>query len=314
LILLELFAVDGSSNFGGHSNTGGLLSYSIHAGTGSLTAVNSVISNGSGPAYVGVDKTGPWLVAANYNGGSYGVWPINQDGSIGPPSSLRKDTGKGLAPDRQDGPHPHQFVIDPSNRFAIIPDLGIDKYMMYSLNEQSGTLTPNAVAPFFQLAPGSGPRHMSFHPTLSVAYGINELAATIVTLSFNAADGTFSLRQTISTIPGSANYKVITASEVRVSQDGQFLYASTRYLNGTNGIFSIYKIAPSDGTLTLLGYRSTEGLVPWFFMLDDTGIFILVTNQGSNTVNVFKRDITSGLIIAKVAEASAAAPTCIVVL
>jgi len=260
-----------------------------------------------------------FVLAASYSGGSYGVWPIQADGSLGKtPVSFKVDTGSGPLKDRQADPHPHEIVLDNSGMFAIVPDLGIDKWMQYSFDEVTGILTPNNVSSFTAAPPGAGPRHITFHPSSKFAYAINEMAASIIAFTYDELLGTMTPLQTVSTIANPTtppSYQIVTAAEVHVSRDGQYLYASTRYSNGTNGVLTTFKIDQVTGKLAVLQYRSTEGLVPRYFTLDPDPqqAFVLVANQGSNAIQVFKRDRITGLVGATVASlTNVGSPTCIV--
>jgi len=286
-----LYAVSEVETFNGRTNSGGLLSFRIEAG-GALSSINSVPSLGGSPCYLEVDQTGRWLLAANYMGGNYGVWQISSvSGAIdASPVSFQQDTGRGPNPNRQEGPHAHQIVADRTNSLVVIPDLGIDKWMQYDFDELTGKLTPG-VTPFVTAAPGSGPRHIVFHPSLNNAYGINELTSTVTVFAVEFAKNTIVPIQSIILTPNPGDDT--TGAEVQISPDGNFLYGSNRP-QGRNGTIAIFSINQSTGALTSIGYADTYGQTPRFFTFSPSGEYALVANQNSNNIVVFRRDAKTG--------------------
>lgn len=281
----------------------GLSTYAINPADGSLRHLNSVEANGSSPCYVTVDQIGRYALIANYSSGNVGMYPIRPDGSLGEGADFAQHSGTGPNPDRQEGPHAHCIVIDPTNRYAFAADLGADKIFGYRLNLNDGKLIPHNS---FDLAPGSGPRHLVFHPNGRFAFVIQELTSIITALAYEAETGTFTIIETLSTLPADFAGDS-TCAEIHVSPDGRFLYGSNR---GHDSIV-MFRIDQDSGRLTLIGFESTQGKVPRNFAIDPTGAFLLVANQDSDTIVTFKIDPDSGQLHPTDHVAHAPTPVCL---
>jgi 6-phosphogluconolactonase len=216
------------------------------------------------------------------------VFPIDEDGRLRPASSVVQVHGHGVNRERQEGPHAHSINLDPASRFAFVCDLGLDKVFSYRFDSAAGKLTPND-PPAVDLPPGSGPRHMAFHPSARFAYVINEMASTITAFWYDAETGVLSRAQTLSTLP--AGFKgTNTCAEVAVHPNGKFVYGSNR---GHDSI-AIFSVDPVTGRLTAAGHEPTQGKTPRGFGIDPTGAYLLAANQDSNTVVVFRIDASTG--------------------
>jgi 6-phosphogluconolactonase len=268
---------------------GSVSAYAIDPASGKLTLLNKVSSQGRGPCYATVDRTGKAVLVANYNSGSFAVLPIDRDGRLREASAVIQDSGKGPNPSRQEGPHAHSLNPSPDNRFAVGADLGLDKLFIFKFNAASGELAPNEPLSFVQLKPGAGPRHFAFDPAGGFAYVTNELSSTVVAFSYNDKMGGLRELQTISTLP--ADFKgESTTADVQVHPSGKFLYDSNR---GADSI-AVFKIDGSKGTLTAVDYTPTQGKIPRGFGIDPDGSFLIAANQESDTVVVFRIDQSSG--------------------
>jgi 6-phosphogluconolactonase len=192
-------------------------------------------------------------------------------------------------PRRQSAPHAHGIYLDPANRFALVPDLGIDQVLVYRWDPAAFALQPHE-PPAATLTPGAGPRHLVFHPEGRFVYVINELLNTITGFAYDPEAGALRDIQTISTLPEDYDGENSTA-EIAVHPSGRFLYGSNR---GHNSL-AIYAIDPAAGTLKLLGHENTQGRTPRNFAIDPSGRWILVANQDSNNVIVFRVDPETGL-------------------
>ena len=270
------------------AHEGAVSAFAIDAKTGGLTLLNQQPSAGGGPCFVSMDSKGKNVLVANYGSGSVGVLPVGADGKLMPPSDKKQHEGKGTDPARQEGPHAHSINLDPANHFAFAADLGLDKVFIYRFDAAKGALTPNTPA-FASVAPGSGPRHLSFHPNGHYAYVINEMASTVTAFHYDAAKGSLTELQTVSTIPAGFT-GMTTCAEIRVHPSGKFLYGSNR---GHDSI-AIFAIDADTGKLTPAGHQSTQGKTPRNFNLDPTGQFLLAANQDSDTVVVFRIDAQTG--------------------
>lgn len=299
-----LYSVAETSNYQGQK-TGAVAAFALEAATGKLTKLNELPSHGTSPCHVTVDRSGRCAVVANYGTGSVACYPIKSDGSLGEASAVIQHTGSGPNPSRQQGPHAHQAVISPDNRFVFIPDLGLDKVMIYRLDPAKGTLTPND-PPFASTPPGAGPRHMAFHPKGRYAYVICELTSVIAAYSYDASRGAFTMLESVSTLPPDFSGRNSTA-EIEVHPNGRFLYGSNR----GHDTIAVFAIDPSKGTLTLVEHVSTQGKTPRNFKIDPSGNFLLAANQDTDNVLVFRIDPSTGRLSPTGQTVQVGAPVCI---
>jgi 6-phosphogluconolactonase len=267
---------------------GTVSAFAIDRQTGKLTALNTVSSRGAGPCHVSVDHTGKFLLVANYGSGSVASLPIQQDGRLGEVAGFVQHTGSSVDPARQTGPHAHFITASPDNRVVLAADLGLDQVVEYRFDASKGTLTANT-PPFAKLRPGSGPRHLAFHPTGKYVYVNGEMASTLSAFAYSPATGAMKELQTLSTLPTGFSGATSTA-EVHVDRAGRFAYVSNR---GHDSI-AIFAIDPAKGTLTPAGHAPTGGKTPRYFGLDPSGNYLLAANQNSNTVVVFRVDPKTG--------------------
>jgi 6-phosphogluconolactonase len=274
---------------GKDGNGGEISAFAFDKKTGSLTFINKQPTGGDHPCYVDIDKTGKWVFAGNYSSGSLSVFPVNANGSLGETTSHITHTGSGANKERQSKPHVHCTIISPDNKWLYVPDLGIDKVMIYAFDAATGKLTTGS-QPFAPSQPGAGPRHLTFHPNGKYAYLIEELTGTVVT--YQIQDGQLKLWQRLSSLPQGQN-GFAGSSDIHVSPDGKFLYAANR---GDFDNLAIFKINAKDGRLSLIGFQPTLGKVPRNFNFDPTGNYLLVGNQNSDEIAIFKRNKKTGLL------------------
>lgn len=283
----------------GSEKHGTVSAFRIDRETGKLTMMNTVSSGGAGPTYVSIHPAGKHLLVANYFGGSVAVLPINQDGSLSPASDIQVDEGT-IGPIRathappgsfafsgHDRTHAHMIAADPSGRFVIHVDLGLDQIYVWKFDANVGKLTP-ASEPFVKLPPGDGPRHFYFHPNGRWFYSIQEEGSTIVLFDFDPEIGSLKPRQTISTLPpgfAGSNF----CSEILVSGDGRFVYAGNR-LHDSIGVFAI----DAQGELAHVADHWTRGNYPRSFTFDPTGNYLYCCNQRADNVTVFRVDTVTG--------------------
>ncbi len=302
-----LYAISEVSEFG-KKKVGFVSAYAIREKSGQLDLLNQQSSGGPGPCHVSVDHTGQVLLAANYGGGSVASLPIRPDGSLKPAATVDQHHGSSVHKTRQTGPFAHCIDADPSNRFALSADLGIDKLLIYRLNIDEGTLAPHQPA-FVETTPGAGPRHLTFHPNGRFAYVINELNCTISVFGYDSNRGTLQSVQNISTLPGDFSGEN-TSAEIQVHPSGRFLYGSNR---GHNSI-AIFAVDPETGRLRSLGHQSTLGKTPRHFAIDPSGQYLLAANQDSGSVVVFRIDPQSGLLHATGASVAIPMPVCVLMM
>jgi 6-phosphogluconolactonase len=299
-----LYAVSEVSSFGGEP-AGGVKAFSVDAQSGALTLLNQQSSGGPGPCHVSVDKTGRYLLVANYSGGSVAMLPINEDGSLEPASDFHQHQGSGSDPRRQEGPHAHSIWPDPDNRYALVPDLGMDKVMVYKLDLDHGKLVPNDV-PWATLHPGAGPRHLAFHPNGKWVYVINELDSTMTVFSYDAPRGVLTEVEHLSTLP--AWWKGQSwCADVHVHPSGKFVYGSNR---GYDSIV-VFAIDEATGKLTTVDYAYTVGEYPRNFGLDPSGSYLVAANQNTDNVLVYKIDQATGKLTPTGQILHVAMPVCV---
>ena len=279
-----LYAVNETKEFAGEA-TGAVSALEIDRQSGGLTLLNQQPSGGMEPCHLDIDADNRYIAVSNYGSGSVSMLPIRADGGLGPPQTVTHEGSSILSP-RQDQPHAHSITIDPSNRFAVAADLGMDKILVYRLNRDDGVLEPHD-----QLAvqAGAGPRHMAFHPVGHFAYLINEIDNTINAYAYDGDAGRLQQVQSVSTLPPEFDGPSGTA-EVRVHPSGKFLYGSNR---GHDSI-AIYAIDAGTGYLRVVDYEPTLGRHPRNFNLDPSGRFLLAANHGSDSIFSYWVDQSTG--------------------
>jgi len=282
-----LYAVNELKTFEGKP-AGTVSAFSVDSETGSLGFLNKKPTQGTDPCYVSVDKTGRYVLVANFMSGSVCVLPIQQDGSLGDATDFIQHHGSSVDPKRQEGPHAHSIITDDASRYAFVPDLGLDKVMIYRFDPSRGKLEPND-EPWVQVKAGAGPRHFDFHPDGRYAYLINELDSTLVAFAYDKENGTLREIQTVPTLPKDFTGES-TCADVHVSPSGTFVYGSNR---GHDSIV-VYKIDQRTGKLTYVGHESTQGKTPRNFAIDPTGRFLLAANQDTDTIVTFRIDKQTG--------------------
>ena len=284
-----LYAACEVSDFGG-KNAGAVAALAIRPGDGKLTLLNRQSSQGPGPCHLSIDRSGRFVLVANYSSGSIACLPIQSYGRLGAASSVVQHHGSGPNRQRQEGPHAHQILSDPEGNFVFVPDLGLDKILIYRLDRAMGTLLAND-PPWGATAPGAGPRHLAFLPDGRFAYAIDELDSTVTVFRCQAARGSLQPLQSVPTLPPDFHGKNYPA-EVTVHPSGKFLYGSNR---GHDSIV-VFSIDAASGRLRLVGHQSTLGKEPRHFGIDPGGKYLLAANQNSDTVVVFRIDAETGLL------------------
>ena len=277
--------------------------FSIDKQSHELTLLNEQSVMGQGATHVAIDKTGKWVIVGNYRSGNLSVLPTEGDGSLGKAVQRIQHEGKSIDPERQDHPYVHSINIAPNNKDVFVPDLGTDKIMTYTLNAETGQLTP-ASPSFTEVTPGSGPRHFTFHPNGKFAYVIQEMGAMVTGFAYK--NGQLTPVETVRTLPeGYTGRK--WAADIHISPDGRFLYGSNR----AHESLAIFRIDQKTGKLTLVGHQPVNGKTPRNFAIDPTGNFVLVANQDSDNITIFKRDKKTGLLTPTGREITVSMPVCL---
>jgi len=300
-----LYAVGEVSSFQGKAE-GVISAFRIDEGAARLELINQQASGGAGPCHLALDKTGKCLLVANYGSGSVAALPVESDGRLGSPVTSIQHHGSSVNRQRQEGPHAHFITPDPNNNFALACDLGLDKVLVYRLSPAQASLTAND-PPSVSLKPGSGPRHLAFHPDGRFVYVINELSSSLTTCSYDSGKGILKELETRSTLPPEFKGDN-TCAEVQIHPSGRLVYGSNR---GHNSI-AVFRVNPRDGRLQRMENVVCGGKTPRYFALDPSGKWLLVENQDSNDVIVFALDQSTGHLTATGEKIEVGAPVCLV--
>lgn len=284
---------------------GGVSAFKLNAVSGTLTLLNRVQFGSNGPCYITTDQENRFVFMANYNDGYLKVLPIQKDGSLDPNGQLIQQYGKSIYPGRQDSPHVHSTVLSPDHQYLLVQDLGTDLIKVYRVDLSKKSSPLGSVIDSLKLQPGSGPRHLVFHPIKKdKVYVIQEIVGMITLLSFKK--GKIHIEQSVHMEP--EDFKGENrAADIHISPDGKYLYGSNR---GDANDIVIYAI-DAAGHLTYKSRQSTLGKGPRNFTIDPTGNFLLVANQQSDEVVIFKRDKKTGQLSDTGKRISVGAPVCL---
>ncbi|SCK57350.1 lactonase family protein [Streptomyces sp. WMMB 322] len=242
---------------------------------------------GAGPTHLTV--AAGHLITANYGSGSISALPVRADGTLGSRASVHQHTGHGPETQRQEGPHAHAVVPDPSGRWLLSVDLGTDSVWIYDLRDAcpEGEPLPYAEA---HMRPGSGPRHLVFHPDGAHAYIVNELASSVTVCAWDAGRGALEATGETATVPDSAAPERNFPSELAVSPDGRFAWAANR---GHDSI-SVFAVAAAGDSLQLTGTVPCGGHWPRDLALHPSGRHLYAANERSGDVTWFAVDQVTG--------------------
>jgi 6-phosphogluconolactonase len=299
-----LYAVNGSPTTDGQPG-GAVTACSIDQSTGRLTFLNRQLTMGQGPCHVTATHDGAYVLATSYQAGNVVVFPTKPDGSLKPASDLVQHVGSSVTPERQAGPHAHSVNFDLADRFALVCDLGLDRVFVYRLDRGTGKLVAND-PPSVSARPGSGPRHLAFHPNGRFVFVINEINSTLTSYRYDQNRGVLTEIETLSTLPANFSGDNSTA-DVHVAPSGKFIYGSNR---GHDSIV-IYAFDEAAARLTTVGFEPTGGRNPRNFTLDDAGTLLLAANQDSDSIVTFRIDPASGKLASTGDVASSPTPTCV---
>ncbi len=300
-----LYAISEVGDFEGKA-AGGIYAYAIDPNTKGLTKLNGQSVKGPGPAYVSIDSKGRHVLVANYGGGSVCVLPVRKDLTLATASAFVQHEGSSINPQRQEAPHAHSIVLDPSDRYALVADLGLDKVMIYRYDDEAGTVKPNADQSWARTKSGAGPRHIVFHPNEQYVYVINELDSTVIAYRWSADKGGMTELQTISTLPEDWEGRNYPA-DIHVHPNGRYLYGSNR---GHNSI-AAYDVNPETGELCNFRAVPSGGEYPRGFTLTPDGDFALVANQNSSNLLVYAIDQQTGDLTATGEVLDLPTPVCV---
>lgn len=285
---------------------GVVIAHEIDQTDGGLREINRTSSEGAGPAYISVDAAGEYAFVANYAGGTVAMYPIRDDGGIGPAVDVVAHEGSSVNPDRQSAPHPHSIGPGPNDQYVYAPDLGTDEVWIYEINRDDDALRPLPQDATVSVHDGAGPRHFAFHEELDVAYVINELDSTMTTFRYEAESGRLSTLDRCSTLPPEVDVESYCA-DVHVHPSGDWVYGSNR---GHDSIV-VFEVDDVDGTLTAIDYTDTGGHWPRNFAIDPSGRFLYVENRRTDNIVSFKIDQDDGTLARLEGELTAPEPICL---
>jgi len=272
--------------------------FAVDQQTGALTSLNSSQTGTASVSHLSVDPSSRYVVGASYGGGAVCVVSINQDGSLGGPTDVVQHVaGPGDIPgphQDQTQPKAHQCPFDPSGRWIVVNDLGLDRTYVYRLDATSGKLIAND-PPYIQYARGRGPRHIAFHPGNRFAYLINELSSELTALRWDPEAGVFEETQCESTLPPGWTGRKWSA-QVVVHPSGNWVYASNRGSGGPSDDIATFAIDQASGAVSVAGHADTLGEVARNFNIDPSGRWLIAVNQDGNNAVVFSIDQSSGLL------------------
>ena len=283
------------------AGSGSVTAWSIDRSSGHLAALNTVSSEGAGPAHLSVHPSGKFVLVANYAGGTVAVLPIRPNGSLGPATDVKHDAGPvgpihaasaspgSFAISGHERPHAHMVQSDPSGRFVLVADLGMDQILIWKFDAGKGTLSANTPASV-SVPAGDGPRHFTFHQSGRWMYSLQEEASTLITFDYDATRGSLTAKQTISSLPKGFRGTNFT-SELMISADGRFLYAANRLHDS----IAWFAIGP-EGTLTFAGEEWCRGDYPRSFNIDPSGNFLYTCNQRADAIAAFRVNRQTGAL------------------
>jgi 6-phosphogluconolactonase len=285
---------------------GAVGAYAFEPATGQLAYLNSQSSQGTCPCYVAVDKTGKWVFVANYCSGSLSAFPVNTDGSLAPAAQTIRQIGHGPDTARQASAHVHSTIFSPDEKFLLAADLGTDKEHVYAFHSTQNLPLTEPLDSFVSLTPGTGPRHIVFHPYKPWLYIIGELTGTVDFFTFDSVSGKLTHVQRIRTTPES--FKGFAGSaDIHIRADGKYLYASNRGDANSLAIFAIGK----NGKLENRQYISVMGKHPRNFVIDPSSRFLLVANRDTDNIVIFSIDRVTGLLKDTGKQISIPNPVCL---
>jgi len=299
-----LFAVNELDSFQ-RRPTGAVSAFAIDAVTGHLDPLQQISSLGGGPAHLSLDRSGRFLLVANYGGGSVAVFPVGNDGRLGRHTAFMQAHGSSLDPKRQAGPHAHCVQVTTDNRLAVVADLGIDRVLVYDFDPKHGTLQADSTR-FLAMEGGAGPRHVAMAPDGRSMYVVNEISSTVTTWTYEPDRRTFGRRQTLSTLPPDFTGTNTTA-EILVDRQGRYVYITNR---GDDSIV-VFGIDSRNGSLTPLQRIPSGGKSPRHIALDPTGRWLWSANARSNSLTLFLVDPDSGRLTTTDRTISVVTPVCV---
>ena len=268
---------------------GGVSAFAVDRKSGALSLLNYKESKGRGPSYVSVDGTGRYVLDANYGGGYVEVYSLAKDGSLDQQTAFVEHTGSSVHPQRQTKPYAHWIRTDPTNKYALVADLGTDEIVVYKFDDDTGKLTFGDGSAGAKVPPGMGPRHLVFHPNGKWVYGIAELANEVMAFNWDGKKGVLTQFQSVKTLADGFTGQS-TAAEIAIHANGKFLYASNR---GEDSLV-VYAIDEKNGELSFRQRVPSRGKTPRYFTFDPSNKWLIVSNNEGANVVVFSVNAKTG--------------------
>jgi len=300
-----LFATSGAS-VPGNEGEGAVASFRVDPGSSGLELINRQSSKGRGNCHVNVSPDGKYLFAANYSSGHAAAFPVDRDGRIMPASSVVRGEGSGPVGNRQEGPHAHQVVTDPAGKYLLVPDLGTDKVMNYAFNGETGELIPNPDQAFLEMSPGTGPRHLAFHPSGKYLYILGELNASLTACRFDPGSGRMTVINTASIVEDDFGGNRQSAA-VRVHPNGRFVYASNR---SGESCLTVFRIIDGGGIEQVQVLKNVPAW-PRDFNITPDGNYIVLAGARANELALYRVDPGNGRLSPTGNKANLPGPICI---
>lgn len=298
-----LYSIAETVNPGG-KKVGEAAVFAINAAKGEIRLINREITVDSTLCHIQRDVNSRYLTVTSYHGGMIGLFSITEDGKIGNMLDVQQHEGSSQHPERQDRPHPHSSFYSPDGRFILVPDLGLDRIISYSVDVANGKLVRHSEG---VLHPGAGPRHLAFHPNGKLVYVINEVDSTITSFTYDAEKGQLMVKETVSTLPADFTEEN-SCAEITVSADGKFVYGSNR---GHDSIV-VFAVDEQSGSLKLVQHVSVQGGHPRHFALTPNGRYLIAANRDTNNIVTFRVDQESGKLQFTGNNINVSKPVCVI--
>jgi 6-phosphogluconolactonase len=285
-----VYAVNENTDTTAYMYGGSVSAFALEAHTGKLTFINKQASEGKHPCYITISNNGAWVIAGSYTTGTVFTYKVAINGGITKAQQVVQHIGSSVNKQRQQSAHVHATILNKKNTVLYVPDLGMDSVKLYNFNNETGLLTPHMQIGVVSVG-GSGPRHFCFDNKERYAYLIEELTGTIQVYKVHKKRGSLKPIQHVNPYTTDMN-GIISSADIHIHPNGKFLYCSNRANVNTISIFSI----ANNGLLNYIQSQSTMGLTPRNFSIDPSGNFLLVANQNSNQIVVFKINKLTGLL------------------
>lgn len=267
---------------------GKVTSFRLDKNAGSLEKINSVFTQGDHPCHLSLDPSERFLVASNYSGGNVTMIPVDEEGNLSAQTQVIQHHGSSVNANRQSKPHVHSGVFHPLESKVFVADLGIDQIIAYTLDGGTSPVVNTEDNISISIEPGAGPRHIAFNEKGDRLYLIHEMTAEVGVYAYD--NGQLSHLETQSLVPEGFEGKV-GAAEVRITSDGNYLYASNR---GEANDITVFKVDGETGRLAKVQNISSGGMTPRNFAITGDGKYLIAANQGSDDLVIFERDGENG--------------------